>query len=180
MTDTTGSPSPVTRRTTVSRGTIVVLASVLLLVISLLSGYFYGRELAKNPLDNANKLIQELQPENRRLQALVNDQATHIATLEARLKRIETAMHEMSPTENTYRVGANESIAAAGGRLTLGLIGSPTIRNIVININGKEHTAVSGDIFNVSLDASTACQVKVLSFDMFSTMLLATCKEKTQ
>jgi hypothetical protein len=176
----TRSTGPVTRRTTVSRGALVVFFNLLLLVCSLLVGYFYGRELAKHPLDAANKLIQDLQPETRRLTAIVNGQNTQIATLEARLKSLEASMHEMSPAEDTYRIGPNQAVGAAHGRLTLGLVGPPTNRSIVLNINGKQYTAASGDIFNVALDASTNCEVKVLSFDTFSALLSAVCKAKTQ
>lgn len=177
MIDTTGT---VTSRKSVSRGALVVFSSALLLLLSLLVGYFYGRELARQPLDTANRIIQELQPENRRLQAIVNGQNTEIATLQARVKSVESALREILPTENTYKIGPNQTVLAADGRLVLGLVGPPMIRSVAININGKQYSAVSGDIFNVDLNASTACEVKVLSFDMFSAIMWATCKPKPQ
>jgi hypothetical protein len=62
--------------------------------------------------------------------------------------------------------------------LTLGLIGPPSNRAIIININGKQYSAVTGDAFNLTPDPATACEVKVQSFDMFSAAIHAVCAAK--
>lgn len=180
MTETTGLKGSVPKRGTTSRGLLAVTATLLLMLGGLLGGYLYGRELARRALENATELIQQLQPENRRLLAHVNILNEQIASLQAKLKKTETAMHAMSPAENTYNVSPNQAIIAAGGRVILGMVGVPRNRSVVININGKQHTAVSGDVFEIAPDPSTSCQVRLLSFDMFSALLSAICKEKTQ
>ena len=47
----------------------------------------------------------------------------------------------------------------ADGRLTIGLVGSPTNESVNININGKQQKAVSGDVIHIALDSLTSCQV---------------------
>jgi hypothetical protein len=79
------------------------------------------------------------------------------------------------PTENTYKIRPNESLKFAGGQLTIGLVGPPTNENINININGKHQQAATGDIFNIAPNPSTACQVGVQAFDMFSAILIVSC-----
>jgi hypothetical protein len=66
-------------------------------------------------------------------------------------------------------------MVVASGRLTVGLIGPPTNESVNININGKQQSAATGDVIKVSLDPSTMCQVRVLSFDMFKVVLNASC-----
>ena len=39
----------------------------------------------------------------------------------------------------------------------------------MLNINGKQHHAVTGDMFEVAPDPQTKCSIKVQSFDMFQT-----------
>ena len=175
MTETTGSGSSVNKRRAVSGRFLVVSASLLLMLGGLVSGYLYGRELTRRPLADAMQLIQKLQPENKRLQLQVTTQDASIASLQAKLKSIQTAMHAMSPVENTYKIAPNQSLVVADGRLTIGLIGSPANQSISININGKQHTAVSGDVFNIAYDPSTTCQVGIQSFDMFKAVVTASC-----
>jgi hypothetical protein len=79
------------------------------------------------------------------------------------------------PTENTYNINPNQSLIVAGGRLTIGLIGSPTNEGVNININGKPQMAAVGASINTVLDSSMTCQVGVQSFDMFKAVLTATC-----
>lgn len=175
MTETTGSGRSAPKRRTVSARIPVVGASVLLILGGLAAGFLYGREMAFRPLADANQLIRQLQPENRRLQKLVADQNARITSLQAALKSTQTAMDAMSPAENTYTIDPNQALVVADGRLTIGLIGSPTIRSVSININGIRHTAVSGDIFDIAVDPTTTCQVGIQSFDMFRVVVTASC-----
>ena len=79
------------------------------------------------------------------------------------------------PSENTYNFTPNKSMIVAGGRLTIGLVGPPTNEGVNININGQQHSAAVGDTINVAVDPTTACQVRVKSFDMFKAVLIASC-----
>jgi len=153
----------------------VVSVSVLLMLGGLTWGYLFGRDLANRPLADARQLIRQLQPENQRLKTQVATQDERIASLQARLKSVQAALHAILPAENTYKISPNQSVIIAGGRLTVGLIGSPKNQSVTININGKQHTAVSGDVFDIASGPSTTCQVRVQSFDMFKATLTASC-----
>ena len=175
MTETTGSGRSVPKRRTVSARLPVVGASVLLMLGGLAAGYLYGRELASRPLADAEQLIRQLEPEIKQLQKLVADHNARITSLQAKLKSTQTALDAMSPAENAYTIDPNQALVVADGRLTIGLIGSPTIRSVSININGIQHTAVSGDVFDIALDPSTTCHVGIQSFDMFKVVVTASC-----
>jgi hypothetical protein len=153
----------------------VVALSALLMVGGLAWGYLFGRDLANRPLADATQLIRQLQPENQRLKTEVITQNVRIASLEAKLKSVQAALNAISPAENAYKISPNQSVIVADGRLTIGLIGSPTNQNVAININGKRHTAASGDVFEIASDPSTTCQVRVQSFDMFKATVTASC-----
>ncbi len=154
---------------------LVVLASVLLLVGSTIIGYMFGHDLARRPLNDALQLVQQLQPQAQKLKATIDQQSTTIISLETKLKRSEAALHAVKPAENTYNINANQALSIGDGKLTIGLIGPPSINGLTLNINGKQHKAVTGDIFEVTPDPETTCRIKVQSFDMFEALLNATC-----
>jgi hypothetical protein len=79
------------------------------------------------------------------------------------------------PSQNTYNINPNQSLIAADGRLTIGMIGSPGNEGINLNVNGKQQKVSAGDVIRVSPDAATACQVQIQSFDMFKAVLMASC-----
>ena len=156
---------------------LVILASVLLLLGSTIVGYLFGRDLARRPLNDAMQLVHQLTPEVQKLRTQIDKQSATIISLQRRLKRAETAMHEMKPAENTYNINANQSLNIADGKLTIGLVGPPTHNGIILNINGKQHHAVTGDLFEVSPDPATKCSIKVQSLDMFEVYVNASCKK---
>jgi hypothetical protein len=154
---------------------LVVLASLLLLVGSTVIGYLLGRDIARRPLTEAQQLVKQLQPEVQQLKAKIDQQANTIISLETKLTRTARSLHAIMPTANTYTVLANQSLIAADGHLTIGLVGAPRNSGITININGKQYSAVTGDMFKIAFDPQTACEVRVQSFDMFSALVVATC-----
>jgi uncharacterized protein YlxW (UPF0749 family) len=154
---------------------LVVLASLLLLVGSTVIGYLFGHDIARRPLAEAQQLVKQLQPEVQQLKAKIDQQTNTIISLETKLKRTAASLHAIMPSANTYTVLANQSLTAADGRLNIGLVGAPGNNGITININGKQHSAVTGDLFNVAPDAQTSCEVRVQSFDMFSALINASC-----
>jgi hypothetical protein len=159
---------------------LVISISALLMVGGAIGGYLLGRDMAKRPLADATELIGRLQPENQRLKQTTLSQTTEIATLRSQLVAAQTTLHGLLPSENTYNINANQSLIVAGGHLTVGLIGPPSNREITISINGKQYSAVTGDIFNIAPDPATACEVRVQSFDMFSAAVNALCSAKPQ
>ncbi len=154
---------------------LVVLASALLLIGSTAAGYFLGRDLAKRPLNDALQLVHQLQPQVQKQKQKIDEQATTIIKLQTELKRAETDLRELRPAKDTFHINTNQSLILGNGKLTIGLVGPPAINGVVININGKQHRAVTGDVFDVAPDAQTACTVKVQSFDMFEVNVNATC-----
>lgn len=182
MTDRTQSGRPVrdSRRrfaSLLALGTrfLVVSTSVLLLVGGAVGGYLLGRDMATRPLAAANELLERLQPESQRLKTTVLGQNATIAALQAKLASAQAALNAVMPSENTYNVRANQSLIVAGGHLTIGLVGAPSNAAINININGKQHTAITGDVFHIAPDPATMCEVRVQSFDMFLALINASC-----
>jgi hypothetical protein len=170
-TDTGGSDLSQARRGRL----LVVLTSLLLLIGSTVIGYLFGHDIARRPLAEAQQLVKQLQPEVQQLKAKIDQQTNTIILLETKLKRTAASLHAIMPSANTYTVLANQSLTAADGRLSIGLVGAPRNNGITININGKQHSAVTGDLFNVAPDAQTSCEVRVQSFDMFSALINASC-----
>jgi hypothetical protein len=153
----------------------VVGATVLLLVGSTYVGYRFGLDLANRPLEAATLLIQQLQPENQKLKATTLSQNTAITELRAKLKKVQSSLDAIRPSENTYNINGNQSLIVGDGYLTIGLVGPPTNDSINININGKQHLAATGDVFDIAPNPATTCQVRVQSFDMFEATIYATC-----
>ena len=159
---------------------LVISISALLMLGGAVGGYLLGHDMAARPLADANELIGRLQPENQRLKQAVLSQSTTIATLQSDLTTARTVLNGLLPSANTYNINANQSLIVANGHLTIGLIGPPSNRAITININGKQYSAVSGDVFSVAPDPATDCAVRVQSFDMFSAVVNASCAAKPQ
>lgn len=185
MTDSTQSARPVqppffARVRALGGRFLVISVSVLLLVGGAIGGYLIGRDMAMRPLADATELIGRLQPENQRLKQQTLGQATTIATLQGQVVTLRTTLNGLLPSENTYNVNANQSLIVAGGHLTIGLIGPPSNRAITISINGKQYSAGAGDVFNLTPDPATSCEVRVQSFDMFSAAINAVCSAKPQ
>jgi cell division protein FtsB len=157
-----------------ARGLLIV-AGVFLLLFGALLGHILGRELARLNLLAREETIQLLQAEGQKLKAEIVELTAQLAALQAKLAEVQAALEAIMPTENTYNLNPNQSLVVADGRLTLGLVGSPTNRGINININGKPYTVVAGDAISVAPDPSTTCLVRVQSFDMFKALLNASC-----
>ena len=98
-----------------------------------------------------------------------------LTALRAELSSTKAALDAIMPSQNTYNINPNQSLLAADGRLTIGMIGSPGNDGINLNVNGKQQKVAAGDVIRVSPDPSTACQVQLQSFDMFKAVLVASC-----
>ncbi len=166
------SPRPYTAR----RGRLLVVAvSACVMLGGVIGGYLLGRQLAYRPLADATKLIQQLQPENQRLKTTVIDQNVRLVALQAKLTKAQAALEAIMPSKNTYKIFPNQSMIVGSGHLTIGLVGPPTNEFVNININGKQHSAVTGDIFKIMPDPATTCEVTVRGFDMFEVIFAASC-----
>lgn len=157
-------------------GRFVILAACVILVLgSAIGSYFLVRAASDTEMKAANLRIVELQNENQKLTGDNTDKSVTITDLQSQLKGAQGKLAAIMPTENTFVISPNQAMMVAGGRLAVGLVGSPTNESINININGKQQSAMAGATFTVALDPSTTCQVRVQSFDMFKAVINATC-----
>ncbi len=144
-------------------------------IIGAIGGYILGFQVAHRDLQDAKQLIQQLQTESQKFKKEVLTLTASQINMNSDLTRVQAALDKIMPAKNVYNINPNQSLVVADGHLTIGLVGSPNNENINININGKQHAAVSGDVINVAPDPSTACRVEIQYFDMFKAVIIATC-----
>ena len=150
-------------------------AAIVLILFIMVSGYFWGRGFNARDIAQRDAAILQLQSDGQRLAADIADQNANLTALRAELSSTKASLDAIMPSQNTYNINPNQSLIAADGRLTIGMIGSPGNEGINLNVNGKQQKVSAGDVIRVSPDASTACQVQIQSFDMFKAVLVASC-----
>jgi hypothetical protein len=153
---------------------LAFVAAILILGVAI-GGQIYGRVVAAREILERDATIQQLQSEIQKLEVELYFQNGKLAALQSKFTTFQATLETILPAADTYNIDPNQAIIVAGGRLTIGLVGSPTNEGINININGKQHAAAAGDVIHVALDPSTNCQVGVQSFDMFKAVLTASC-----
>jgi hypothetical protein len=144
-------------------------------IIGAVGGYVLGFEVAHRDLQDAKQLIQQLQTESQKFKKELLNQTASQINMKSDLTSVQAALHKIMPVADVYNIYPNQALNVADGRLTVGLVGSPTNDSINININGKRHSAISGDVINVAPDPATACRVEIQSFDMFRAVVVASC-----
>ncbi len=164
------------RATLAREGRLMFLGTVAILLVGGGIGTFvFFRNLAYGDLVAARQRIDQLQTEGENLRRQVNDQNVQMNTLSADLTRTKADLETIRPSKDRYAIPPNESRIVADGRLAIGLVGSPANESITLSINGKQQTAIAGQVINVAPDPSTNCQIGVQSFDMFNAQITATC-----
>lgn len=133
------------------------------------------RNLANADLVAIREMNEELQSESQKYKHQVTEQSAQISRLQAQLASVQTTLNSIMPSANTYSIEPNQSRVVGNGKLTIALVGSPGNDGITLNINGKLQTVSAGQVLNLTPDPSTNCRVTVQSFDMFKTLLAATC-----
>ena len=177
MTETTASDrslrtSPRLSSVVMTPGRIILLVAcaVLILIIAI-----WSYTVIQSASIRDNNMVQQLQASNRTLAKENADQRVQLADLQAKLAKIQAALNAINPSENTYEISPNQSMIVADGRLTIGLVGAPSNDSVNLNINGRQYSAVAGDVINFTLDLSTTCRVMVRSFDVSNAVVNATC-----
>jgi hypothetical protein len=160
------------------RRTYVVLMGSILIVG--LIGHMIGRELNRRNLQERDEMIQQLREDRGELNAELAKRNDRLIAAQTKLNHVQATLDEIMPSENIYVFRPNQSFILGGGRVTVGLMGSPTNENVTINVNGKQHVAIAGDVITVALDEPTTCQVTVQSFDPFKALIQATCSDKAK
>lgn len=153
---------------------ILLIETLLILGVALI-GHITGRELARRQLAQRELTIVQLREERQQVSAELNRRADRILTLQTRLNHVQGVLDEIVPSENIYVMRPNQSFIVAGGRITVGLMGVPTIHGVTLNVNGKQQLVNAGDVIKVDLGEARMCQVTVQSFDMFKVVIHATC-----
>ena len=141
----------------------------------MVSGYFGGRQFNARDVQQRDATILQMQSDGQRLAADIADQNATLTALRAELTTTRAALDAITPSLNVYNIIPNQSLIAADGRLTIGMIGPPGNEGLNLNINGKQQKVAAGDVIRVSPDPATACQVQIQSFDMFKAVLVASC-----
>jgi hypothetical protein len=158
----------------------LIVVGVLLVAGVGIVGHIYGRSLARGDTQERDEAIIQLRADVQKLDAQLNDDNGKLAALQAKLNSVQARLDTIMPSQNTYNIHPNQSLIAADGRLTIGLVGPPTNDGITININGKQQSLAAGDVVRVTPDPSTDCRVQIQSFDMFKAILTASCAAKAQ
>ena len=153
----------------------LILTTVALVAAVAIFGRLYGQHLAYGAMQDRDSAIRQLEVESQRLELERTNQDTQVKALQAQVASLEAHLNAIVPSGNMYNINPNQSLLVANGRLTVGLIGSPLINGININVNGKQQFAAVGDVIHVVLDPSTACDVQIQSFDMFKAQFTAAC-----
>jgi cell division protein FtsB len=154
---------------------LAVVACAVLILGAAIGSYFLARAADESEIKAANNRIVQLQNENQKLSADNTNHLATIADLQTQIKNVQAKLDAIMPSENTYNISPNQSLIVADGRLTIGLIGSPTNESVNLNINSKQQSVAAGTVINSVLDPSTTCRVGVQSFDMFKAVLIASC-----
>jgi hypothetical protein len=159
------------------RTNILLIETALIMVVALV-GHMTGREMGRRHVAERDLTIQQLREERQELSADLSKRGDRISELQIKLNQVQAALDEIVPSENVFLIRPNQSLVVGGGRLTLGLVGSPTNQSVTLNINNKPRVAAVGDVITVTPDEATTCNVTVQSFDMFKANIHAACSTK--
>jgi hypothetical protein len=152
-----------------------ILVGVLMAILGTVGGFVSRGVVDRRDVADSGSLVVQSRAENRDLKAQLATLNVQIAVLKSQLATAQDALNTILPSENTYALTPNKSVAIAGGRLNLALVGSPTNEEINLNINGKRYSVPAGEELKIA-EASTECDVRVRSFDMFKALITATCR----
>jgi len=148
-----------------------------ILLLGALVGFASGQYLASIDLQDSYRLMREQTTKGQELKKEIVNKDAEIQDLKAKLSGMQSSMMEMTPAENTYNIGPNQSVITTHG-LTVGMVGPPVGDSIILNLNGKHFTAFAGDVVK---NLETGCVGRVQSFDMFKAVVTVTCpKAKAQ
>jgi hypothetical protein len=153
----------------------LIIVALLLVAGVGIGGHIYGRQLARGDIQERDTAIIDLRADVQKLEGLINEQNGKLAALQTKLTTVQAALDAIIPSQNAYTIRPNQSLIVGGGHLTVALVGNPTNDGINIDINGKQQSAVAGDIIRFSPVSSTNCRLDVQSFDMFKAVIIASC-----
>jgi hypothetical protein len=151
---------------------------VLVIAAVFVVAFIIGRLFHYHDLATRDATIQQLQKTDQQLETNINQQNTELISLRNQIASLNAKLEAILPAKDTYNIDPNHAITVADGRLTVGWVGLPTVDGITLNINGTPQTVAVGDIIRVSPDASTACELRLQSFDIKLARFTASCTTK--
>jgi hypothetical protein len=154
---------------------VSVVACIIAIVVILVGGHLYGRYLASRDLGGRDNVIEQLRAESQQQKRNIDQKSAQLTQMQAQLDKTKAQLEAIMPAKDTYNIMPNQTLIVADGRVTVGLIGSPSNESVLINVNGKQQAAAAGQVIAAGSDPSANCQVAVQSFDMFKAVLTATC-----
>jgi cell division protein FtsB len=160
---------------TVDNRFVIVAACAIAAFCILVGGHLYGRYLSARDLGGRDNAIEQLRAELQKTKRQLDAKSAEATELQAKLDKAQSTLNAIMPSQNTFNIQPNQSLIVGDGRLTVGLVGSPSNENVTLDINGKQQQVDAGQIVDVAPDPSTKCQVQVESFDMFKAVLVASC-----
>jgi hypothetical protein len=160
----------------ISDNRFVIAAAVVVAVICILvGGHLYGRYLSARDLGGRDNAIEQLRAESQKAKRQLDSKSAEVTQLQTKLNKVQAALNAIMPSQNTFNIQPNQALVVGNGRLTIGLVGSPSNESVTLDINGKEQAVAVGQVIELAPDPATRCQVQVQSFDMFKAVLVASC-----
>jgi hypothetical protein len=163
--------------TTAKGRAFLLVASLAIIAATAIFSHLYGRHLAIEAIRESESAIRQLELERQQLEIEKSGQVTRMQAMNTATDRLQAQLDAIVPSKNRYTINPNQSLLVADDHLTVGMIGVPGMDGIEINVNGEHHLAAVGDVIHATAGPSTACDVKIQSFDMFNAQITATCAE---
>jgi hypothetical protein len=160
-----------------AKGRALLLGASLAVIAAIaVFGHLYGRHLAYYDIQERDDAIRQLVLKRQRLELEKSNRSANMQAVNNAWDRLQAQLDAIVPSKNRYNINPNQSLVLADGHLTIGMVGSPRLDGIEINVNGNHHLAAVGDVINVT-SGLTTCDVRIQSFDMFQAQVVASCAE---
>jgi hypothetical protein len=154
---------------------VSAVACIVAIVVILVGGHLYGRYLANKDLGGRDNAIEQLRTESQQQKRNIDQKSAQLTELQATVDRTKALLEAIMPTKDTYNIMPNQTLIVGDGRVTVGLVGSPSNESVTLTVNGKQQVVMAGQAVKAGSDPSANCQVAVQSFDMFKAVLTASC-----
>jgi hypothetical protein len=154
---------------------VSAVACIVAIVVILVGGHLYGRYLANKDLGGRDNAIEQLRTESQQQKRNIDQKSAQLTELQATVDRTKALLEAIMPTKDTYNIMPNQTLIVGDGRVTVGLVGSPSNESVTLTVNGKQQVVMAGQAVKAGSDPSANCQVAVQSFDMFKAVLTVSC-----
>jgi hypothetical protein len=126
-----------------------------------LGRYTIGQEVENYKLRNA-----QLSSDNGKLGADVKAAAVQTTNLQEQLAAMKAKYDEVLSSTRNLEIKANETKPMSIASIEIGVIGTPMIDSVNLNVNGKKQVVSAGDVVSVDF----TCNIRVLSIDLLKSV----------